>query len=349
MANELRIYSINPINRRLFYIPELGMFQLNESYRYILGRSEIYIYHQLGTNPLWLASINDIASHLEKEKRKNLDMHDLALYVDKIRKVEEGKRLIDALLSNQDGEEAAAAMKKKLQEMYEDGSLQYTIERLAEAKKPQNLPFHTETVDWLNAYYGEDVVSRLNLYLTILIQEKFRLKTSLSVPPDIVGRTMKKPSVALVVINNRVIEIDPDAKVKMNEDTGEQELHTKHYGIFKIKEARTRYKYGKQAIYFVMVKTKKPKVTAQIENANGKEAKPQPKHAELQEMEITVPQKAKAGRKAKIQKDPIIEAYPDFVEHETLKGYYHAKDNPNVIYQASQLVKYVQPTGAPSE
>lgn len=287
------------------------MFQLNESYRYILGRSEIYLYHQLSTNPLWLSSLIDIQNHLSKEHRKNLDMQDLAIYVDKIRKVEEGKRFVDAFISTADSQEDAARIKAKLAESYEDGSLQYAIEKIAENKKPHNLPFSVETSDWLNSYYGEDVVSRLNLMLTILIQEKHRLTVSRQVAPELIGRTARKPSIALVVINNRVIEVDSSAKVKQNEDTGDQELITKNFGTFKIREARTRYKYGKQAIYFVMVKTKKPKVVPPvIEPSNGKGAKP------------VLP--------------------PKFVEDPSLPGYFYDPDNPRIIYEAAVLAKELE-------
>ena len=330
LANELRIYSINPINRRLFYVPDLGMFQLNESHRYILGKSEVYLYHQLSTNPLNLFAIVEISRHLQKEKRKNLDMHDLAIYVDKIRRVEQGKRLIDGLLSSATNDQEAEEIKVKLQNMYSDGSLQYSIEKLADLTKPKELPFSNETLDWLNSYYGEDVVNRQFVMLSIIIQEKFRLKASMGVPPVFMGRTSRKSTIALVVINDRIIEVDPFAKVEMNAETGDMELVTKHFGVFKIREARTRYKYGKQAVYFVMVHTKKPVIQA-LEPDNGKAA------GEQVTPQLEPPIARKAGRKPK--GEIVVATTPAYVEHEILKGYFYDPKRPSVLYQAEFLAE----------
>jgi len=355
LSNRIAVVSINPINQRLFFVPDLGMFQMDQSYRYIMGRSEVFLYHQLSTNPLSLGAIVELTNYLNNLKLNRLDMHDLAIYVEKIRKVEQSKKLIDGLLSTASDEEGIEAVKKYLQQVFNDGSLQYSIEKLADLSKPKDKALSDHFTDWLNAYYSEDIVSRHFVMLSMIIQEKpYRMKTSYApnMGFNISLKAAGKRNIAMIVINDAIIEPDFNATVEINEDTGIQELHTSKFGTFQIREAKTRYRYGKkQNVYFVMVRTKTPATTKpraeddrQIEVTKDQLA-PQPEEA---------PQpivKAKAGRKPKPvmpEGDPVegIPRQPHgLIEHDVLKGYYYDPKKPQIIYQAEFIAAEIKQKG----
>lgn len=254
LNNAMRIYRVTPIYGRIFYVADLGIFLLDEEYRYILNnRAEVYFFTQKGCNPLSLAALVDITKNLEKEKRKELDLRDLALFVDKIRKVEVQKNLITSLQKMDDPEKA-------IQEMLADGSFDYTVEKMTQMSKPKPdaVKFDEKTINWLNAYFKEDVVSRFYLMMREITDDKFKLKESKQVHNIMMLQsTTGKKNLALIIINNSRIEVDPSVKVEMNYDKGIYELKTKKFGTFEIKEAKTRYKYGRQNIFIVMVDTTK--------------------------------------------------------------------------------------------
>src|SRR5581483_2862566 len=80
-----------------------------------------------------------------------------------------------------------------------------------------------------------------------------------------IQKTTGKKNIALIVVNNSRIEIDASARVEMDYDKGYYVLHTKDYGDFDIIEAKTRYKYGRQNIFMVMVDTGKTQHTPSSE------------------------------------------------------------------------------------
>lgn len=253
LNNAMRIYKVTPIYGRIFYVADLGIFLLDEEYRYILNnRAEVYFFTQKGCNPLSLAALVDITKQLDAEKRKELDISDLALFVDKIRKVEVQKNLIKNLQQMTDPEKA-------IEDMLADGSFDYTVEKMTQMAKPKpNTKFDEKTVNWLNAYFKEDVVSRFYLMMREITDDKFKLKESKLLHNYMpLQPTTGKKNLAIIIINNSRIEVDPSVKVEMNYDKGIYELKTKKYGIFEIREAKTRYKYGRQNIFIVMVDTTK--------------------------------------------------------------------------------------------
>lgn len=350
LSNRIAVVSINPINQRLFFVPDLGMFQMDQSYRYILGRSEVFLYHQLSTNPLSLGAIVELTKYLKNKKLSRLDMHDLAIYVDKIRKVEQSKRLIDGLLNTATDEEGTAQIRKYLQEVFDNGSLQYSIEKLADLTKPKDKALSDQTTDWLNAYYSEDVVSRHFVMLSMIIQEKpYRMKASHApnMGFNISLKAAGKRNIALVVINDAMIEPDFNATIEIN-DEGIQVLKTKHFGDFKIKEAKTRYKYGKkQNVYFVMVRTKTaPTEKPREEDDRLLEESADQLSPQLQEAPpVVVHEKKKAGRKPKTAAptgDPVEGMAPTpqtggLVESPKMPGYYEDPSKPNTLYQKEFL------------
>lgn len=259
LNNAMRIYRVTPIYGRIFYVADLGIFLLDEEYRYILNnRAEVYFFTQKGCNPLSLKALVDIVDKLKVENppRKELELKDLALFVDKIRKVEIQKNLIQRLQSDPNTPMTDA----DLQTMLADGSFDYTVEKMSQMAKPKSdkAEFEEATINWLNAYFKEDVVSRFYLMMREITDDKFKLKESKLVHNIMpLQTTTGKKNIALVIINNSRIEVDPTVKVEMNYNEGIYELKTKKYGTFKIREAKTRYKYGRQNIFIVMVDTTK--------------------------------------------------------------------------------------------
>lgn len=256
LDNQLRVYRVTPIYGRIFYVPDLGFFLLDEEYRYILtnGKCEIYIYNQKGCNPLSAASVNEIKRHLVNEGKKHLDMKDLALYVDKIRKVEVGKSIIQRLKSDPNH----VITDEELSAVLHDASFDFTVEKLTELSRPRsNAKLSEQAISWLNSYFKEDVVSRHYLLMREITDTKYKMKESKRVTGALsyFGPTAGKKNIALIVINNSRIEVDTKVKVEMNYEKGFYELATRKYGIFEIREAKTRYKFGRQNVFVVMVDT----------------------------------------------------------------------------------------------
>ena len=69
------------------------------------------------------------------------------------------------------------------------------------------------------------------------------------------NRTFGKANIGLIIVNNRVVELDPTIKVKIDANTGMNDIETKHHGTFKVQETKTRYRYGKTNIYIMAVRT----------------------------------------------------------------------------------------------
>lgn len=169
--------------------------------------------------------------------------------------------------------------------MIDDGSLEFTASKLTSLQKNiDQRGLKAETVTWLNSYFREDKVPQFYLNMRMMTDEKFKLPESQPVRNFMLlqGTTSKK-NIALIILNNSRIEVDPNVKVEMDYSKGYYVLHTKDYGDFDIIEAKTRYKYGRQNIFMVMVDTgiaqpiKQPEavqplqtVTPIIERGNGK-------------------------------------------------------------------------------
>ena len=79
LSNRIKIYGVKPIHGRLFNIPDLGIFQLDEKYRYTFKKSEVYFYNQNGCNPLDLQAINEIGQYLEGQHIESLTIDHLSL------------------------------------------------------------------------------------------------------------------------------------------------------------------------------------------------------------------------------------------------------------------------------
>jgi hypothetical protein len=252
LYNQLQIYRVKPVYGRLFFTKDLGGYQLHEEYRYLLGRGEVYIYNQKGANPLSLAAIYDCENVLKEKSKQAFEIQDLAALVDKIGVVEAQKQLVDMIRERGNGE-----ADQKLLEAINDGSLQFTAQKMTALKR--NLDqrgLKTETIAWLNAYFSEDVVPRFYLNMRMITDEKFKLPISPVMHNFLpIQKTTGKKNIALIILNNSRIEVDANAKVEMDYDKGYYVLKTKDYGDFDIIEAKTRYKYGRQNIFIVMVET----------------------------------------------------------------------------------------------
>ena len=69
---------------------------------------------------------------------------------------------------------------------------------------------------------------------------------------------------AIIVTNNRMLELDAKIKVDINENSGLWEIQTSTHGTFRIEETKTRYRYGKTNIYFLAVKTAKAPLQQEV-------------------------------------------------------------------------------------
>lgn len=277
LNNQLKVIRVVPIFGRLFYVADLGFFLLHEDFRYITknGRSEIYFFTQKGCNPISLAGIVDVKKQLDAEKRKQLELRDLAIYVEKIRRVEIGKALIERMkadIRNQQANQEAPLTEQEQMEILNgillDANFDYTVEKANDLARPrpESSKLNEVTIAWLNAYFNEDPVSRYYLHIRQIIDAKSKLKESkpISGALSFMGPSMGKKSIAIVCINNAVIDFDTKIKVEMNDEKGHAELKSKAYNLtLDIKDAKTRMKFGKQSLYLVMVQTSKgakPKV-----------------------------------------------------------------------------------------
>lgn len=263
LSNRIKIYSVRPIHGRIFIIPDLGVFQLDEKYRYTFKKSEVYFFDQKSCNPLDLQAIEEIRQYLDKEGLPGLTIHDLQNYIYKFRVVEEGKKKLYELYKKlQDKEEIKES---ELLPALLDGTLKRSADHLVALDmrvnpnlvKLETAIFSEKTIQWLNDYYSEDVIARYNMFNRLLSERNFRLKPSLPIFGMMPQRTIGKRDIGIIVTNNRVLELDPKIKVDINENSGLWEVQTEKHGTFKIEETKTRYRYGKTNLYFLAVKTTK--------------------------------------------------------------------------------------------
>jgi hypothetical protein len=269
LNNDLRIIRVVPIYGRLFSVDELGYYLLDEEFRYITtnGRSEIYFFSQKGCNPISLSGLIDVQKYLDHQKKRRLEIKDLALFVDKIRAVESGKGLIQLLrdeISRQKDPSTNEPLTEEQQSMIlasyiQDQNFDHTIERIAEAKKALDTKgkLDDHTIAWLNGYFKEDIVSRYYLTMRQLTDEKYKIKPSkpVSGAASFMSKAAGKKHIGIICINNARIDFDPFVKLVMNDIKGHYELITKKYGTFSHKDAKSRYKFGRQNVFAVMVRS----------------------------------------------------------------------------------------------
>lgn len=267
LTNRIKIYSIKPIHGRLFYIPDLGLFQLDEKYRYTFKKSEVYFYSQSICNPLNIEAINEIGAYLDSQNLSGLTIDHLSHYVNKFRTVDEIKKkeyeLYNKLKADiGESAEGQAALYEKLA----NGTIRALASHFItlEAKANPNLlsvsqlegaNFSDDTIQWLNDLYREDVIARNNLLGRTMQEERFKLRSSMPAFGIVPQRTMSKRNIALIILNNRVIELDPFVKVELDPVSALWIVKTKKHGDFRVEETKTRYRYGKTNIYVVAVKT----------------------------------------------------------------------------------------------
>jgi hypothetical protein len=250
LSNTWRIFQVKPINGTMFYVPDLGMFQLDQEYRYTFGKSEWYFYDQEYCNPISFRALYEIHNYLAKQSKKQstLQLTDLMVYVDKIRKIEKQKVVIQQAIK-------AGATQDQLMQMLNDGSIEYEAQKLADSSKPEPKDLSEYSINWLNQYYREDVVVRYYLLGKIFTDARFTIRSSMPAYGIMPQRTMFKRNIGVAVINNRLIKLDPKVTVALDRNTGLWNVKSSIYGDFEIQDAKTRYRYGKTNLYTMMVET----------------------------------------------------------------------------------------------
>lgn len=274
LNNELMIRQVKPIYGRLFFVKELGVYQLHEEYRYVLGRGEVYFYSQKATNPLSLAYLWELETWLHANGQPELSMSDLGTLVDKIRKVDVEKKILHRLATGDTEKQIPPLSKEELIDMIADGTIDYSARVASELTKPDTYKgLSVGAVTWLNSFFKEDIVSRFYLNLRMITDDKYKLVESPTVRNILaMQKTALKKNIALIIINNSRIVVDPSISVEMDYRKGYYVLQTADYGNFDIIEAKTRYKYGKQNIFVCMVwtgKDKRIKKVVQIQPDEG--------------------------------------------------------------------------------
>lgn len=269
LSNRIKIYSVRPIHGRIFIIPDLGVFQLDEKYRYTFKKSEVYFFDQKSCNPLDLQAIEEVRHYLDREGLPGLTIHDLQNYIQKFKIVEESKKKQYEVYKSLQKE---GLEEKELLPALLDGTIRRSAEQLVALDmrvnpnliKLDKAVFSEKTIQWLNDYYSEDVIARYNMFNRLLSERNFRLKPSLPIFGMMPQRTIGKRDLAIVVTNNRVLELDAKIKVDINENSGLWEIQTSTHGTFRIEETKTRYRYGKTNIYFLAVKTAKAPLQQEV-------------------------------------------------------------------------------------
>jgi len=279
-SGNISIRKIKPINQLLFYVPDMGVFQLNKDNRLIFGKSQVYIFDQKAINSLNIQALVNISDFLKEEKRAKLDDREIAYLVETVgMKVTEAKIIQNMIQSGllPDTEEFwnylikrddPATSKEELQilqkqqdqkvlEMLNDlrNRINFVVSR-DEIKLRQNLS--KETIDWLNNYYTVDTMADINVWLKVFENSAFKMKASgKKYPFWIWQRTVISPHIALVIIDNRILEVDASIKVKVEIEKGKAVTYidSKKYGRFKVADPKTIYRYGKTRVYVVSVQT----------------------------------------------------------------------------------------------
>lgn len=256
-SNELKFVRPKPIHQSLFWSKDLGLFQFNEDFNYIRKKSLWYFYDQSCFNPVSLQAKDEIDQWLANNNRPHMTIEDLSKYVYKIRYVEEYERTLAQFV---DGLRKQGATEKELWDGFKDGTLEraateYTKSKFKyEAEKAfSTSDFSPHTIKWLNALFSEEVVTRNYLFQRVLTEQKFQLWNSLPIMGMFPNATMGKKQIALIVTDNRHIELDANIELKRDLATGKAFVHSKEYNDFEIQSPRAVYRHGRMRIYILMV------------------------------------------------------------------------------------------------
>lgn len=275
LSNRIKPYTIRSIHERMFLIPDLGLFELDEEFRYRYNKSEVYVYHQKSCRPVDIESMLEVSQKLGT--KRNFSISDLEHYVPKFGRVEGIKRVLDGLLADLEKEKRVS--KLEIMMMLADGSLEEQAEKIHSARlsnksnekskelEVSNGTFSQQTIKWLNSYYREDVVGRNYMYQRLLAEERFRLKPSLPIVGFMPQPSMLKRNIAIVV-NGRQLELDTKVKVEYNHDKNCNVVSTSEHGKFAIQDNETIYRNGKTRMYFVGVKTKHVEKPLEVAQTN---------------------------------------------------------------------------------
>lgn len=266
LSNRIKPYTIRSIHERMFLIPDLGLFELDEEFRYRYNKSEVYVYHQKSCRPVDIESMLEVSQKLGT--KRNFSIADLENYVLKFKMVEEKNRILYDIVSDLEKEKRVS--KLEIMMMLADGSLEEQADKILHSRMSKNLisfasengKFSQQTIKWINSYYSEDVVGRNYMYQRLLAEERFRLKPSLPIVGFMPQPSMLKRNIAIVV-NGRQLELDTKVKVEYDHAQNCNVVSTSEHGKFAIQDNETIYRNGKTRMYFVGVKTKHVKPVEQ--------------------------------------------------------------------------------------
>jgi len=254
-SGQIDIRKIKTENGLLFYVPEYGIYQINKENRLIYGKSQVYIFDQKAINSLNIEAIVDIRKYLKEKNKTKLDEREAAFLVERLQmKVTEAKLLNDL-------ETLGIKEDEQLKEMLDKKIIDAANREYQELKKN----FDDSTVDFLNQYYSVDTMAHTNTWVRIFQHSKMTMKKSgKKMPWWIWQKTIYAPQIALVVIDNRLLDVDTSTSVKLelepDEKTGKLKtvtyLYSKKYKMkWKVADTKTIYRYRKTRVYVVAVKT----------------------------------------------------------------------------------------------
>ncbi len=253
------IIKISARKGRSFYC-KYGYFEPNEEYRYICGKSDVYFFDQNSANPLKIGALVDIQTFLIKSFRPQLMADE-----------------INYLLGRSE-------IEQDFQEKEKQDQMNAHIKSVAHALGPM-------AVKYLYEYFDEDIVARHDIKYEASHKERFRIRKSYGIVPFIPQDTIGKRNVAIVVINDTMLdimivepEVDPIKKIRYFE--------AGRYGKFYIRENRTRYRFKKTNVYIVGVTT---------DGEEGSEPTKAPEQVQPTTLAVKKPQEIDGEKKKKKQ------------------------------------------------
>lgn len=281
LSNQLRIFSIKAIHGSLFYIPEYGIFQLDEKYRYALGKAEIYFYAQKAANPIDILAFDEFMQFLETKGMATLTMADILALVTKIKrmdiKLEKKAETVKAMLDKNVGGSVQQVI-----EGLRDGTIDQTAAELAEVElREQNLAnrqkiegyemLSPQAIQWFNDFFREDIIASKYVDQMISTNQKYKIKASTPLLGIFPQSTTGKRHIMITVVQvgkSRYLEVDPKIKVDNNFEKDEIELASKKFGNFIVKNSGAVYRYGKTRVYVVSVKARRKKPSVSESSTN---------------------------------------------------------------------------------
>lgn len=244
-AGKMELVNIKPDKGRLFKC-KFGQFQLNKKYRYQLGKSDVYFYDQKGFNPLDISALTNIRDYLRtKRKDEENEMKNTPLLTE----------YEIALITNkfQDYLQTSPFVRRTEDNMPILTDDAFRLQDLLLDKLDDN------TRMFLEDYFEEDEVAQTNKLARIPQEMRFRDQSSPGLMSIMPQNTMNKRNLALVVINNRILDMVP-VTTRQDEKSGKMLVMHEKYGNHVVKETKTRYRHGKTNIFIIGVKTVEKKV-----------------------------------------------------------------------------------------